>query len=93
MFFCFVFVAFPGYRIDLATDILVGFSDKLRFMNLLMGDISKVYEFDVRSCRECRFSNGGQFFAAANGNLIQIFSTYTFENIGNLRGHSGKVLR
>lgn len=71
--------------------ILIGFSDKLRFMNLLMGDISKVFEFDIRSCRECKFSNGGQFFAAVHGNLIQIFSTYTFENTGNLRGHSGKV--
>lgn len=71
--------------------ILIGFSDKLRFMNLLVGEISKVFEFDIRSCRECRFSNGGQFFAAVHGNLIQIFSTYTFENIGNLRGHSGKV--
>ncbi len=30
-------------------------------------------------------------FAAANTNLIQLFSTYTFENIGNLKGHNGKV--
>lgn len=69
----------------------MGFSDKLRFMNVLMGDMARVFEVDIRSCRECRFSNGGQFFAAANGNIIQIFSTYTFENIANLRGHSGKV--
>lgn len=30
-------------------------------------------------------------FAAANTNLIQLFSTFTFENIGNLKGHNGKV--
>jgi WD40 repeat protein len=30
-------------------------------------------------------------FAAVNGNTINIFSTYTCENIGNLRGHNGKV--
>ena len=30
-------------------------------------------------------------FAAANTNLIQLFSTYTFENVGNLKGHNGKV--
>ena len=30
-------------------------------------------------------------FAAANTNLIQVFSTYSFENIGNLKGHNGKV--
>ena len=32
-------------------------------------------------------------FAAANTTLIQLFATYTFENIGNLKGHSGKVRR
>ena len=30
-------------------------------------------------------------FAAANTTLIQLFATYTFENIGNLKGHNGKV--
>ena len=43
------------------------------------------------SCLQCCFSNGGQMFAAANTNLIQLFSTFTFENIGNLKGHNGKV--
>lgn len=31
-------------------------------------------------------------FAAVSTNLIQLFSTYTFDNIGNLKGHNGKVL-
>eukprot|EP00967_Tisochrysis_lutea_P077403 scaffold105095_cov27-Tisochrysis_lutea.AAC.1 len=71
--------------------VLAGFSDKLRIMNLLMDDIRPYKEFAIKSCRECRFSNGGQCFAAVNGNTIQIYSTYTCENIGNLRGHSSKV--
>eukprot|EP00002_Diphylleia_rotans_P000166 TRINITY_DN1008_c0_g1_i4.p1 TRINITY_DN1008_c0_g1~~TRINITY_DN1008_c0_g1_i4.p1 ORF type:complete len:1179 (-),score=303.89 TRINITY_DN1008_c0_g1_i4:414-3950(-) len=71
--------------------VLVGFSDKLRLMNLLMDDIRPYKEFTIRGCRECRFSNGGQLFAAVNGNTIQIFSSYSFENIGNLRGHNSKV--
>eukprot|EP00741_Cyanophora_paradoxa_P020094 tig00021234_g19395.t1 len=71
--------------------ILVGFSDKLKLMNLLMDDIRPYKEFAIKACRECRFSNGGQYFAAVNGNTIQIFATYTCENIGNLRGHNGKV--
>eukprot|EP00217_Crustomastix_stigmatica_P010708 CAMPEP_0183813298 /NCGR_PEP_ID=MMETSP0803_2-20130417/52843_1 /TAXON_ID=195967 /ORGANISM="Crustomastix stigmata, Strain CCMP3273" /LENGTH=1181 /DNA_ID=CAMNT_0026058151 /DNA_START=28 /DNA_END=3573 /DNA_ORIENTATION=- len=71
--------------------VLVGFSDKLRLMNLLMDDIRPYKEFGIKSCRECRFSHGGQYFAAVNGNTIQIFNTYTCENIGNLRGHNGKV--
>jgi len=71
--------------------VLCGFSDKLRLMNLLMDDIRPYKEFAIKACRECRFSTGGQSFAAVNGNTIQIYSTYTCENIGNLRGHNGKV--
>lgn len=32
--------------------ILVGFSDKLRLMNLLIDDIRTLKEFTVRGCRE-----------------------------------------
>ncbi|XP_062849861.1 cilia- and flagella-associated protein 57 [Trichomycterus rosablanca] len=71
--------------------ILVGFSDKLRLMNLLMDDIRTFKEFTVRSCRECVFSHGGHMFAAVNGNVIHIYSTVTFDNILNLKGHNGKV--
>ncbi|KAK7495825.1 hypothetical protein BaRGS_00012815 [Batillaria attramentaria] len=71
--------------------ILVGFSDKLRLMNLLIDDIRTFKEFTVRGCRECAFSNGGHMFAAVHGNVIQIYSTTTFECVTNLKGHNGKV--
>ncbi|XP_009285547.2 PREDICTED: cilia- and flagella-associated protein 57 [Aptenodytes forsteri] len=70
---------------------LVGFSDKLRFISLLYEDMHVFKEFAVRKCRECSFSNGGHLFAAVNGNVIQIYSSTTFENINNLKGHSGKI--
>ncbi|XP_075472167.1 cilia- and flagella-associated protein 57 isoform X2 [Ascaphus truei] len=70
---------------------LVGFSDKLRLMNLLIDDIRPFKEFTVRGCRECAFSHGGHLFAAVNGNVIHIYSTTTFENVMNLKGHNGKV--
>nr|XP_004559934.1 cilia- and flagella-associated protein 57 isoform X1 [Maylandia zebra] len=73
--------------------ILVGFSDRLRLMNLLIDDIRTFKEFTVRSCRECAFSNGGHMFAAVNGNIIQIYSVTSFDNILNLKGHNGKVCR
>ncbi|KER20605.1 hypothetical protein T265_10886 [Opisthorchis viverrini] len=71
--------------------ILVGFSDKLRLMNLLIDDIRTFHEFPIRGCRECAFSNGGHLLAAVNGNVIQIFSLTTFENVTNLKGHNGKI--
>ncbi|KAK5934651.1 hypothetical protein CgunFtcFv8_015028 [Champsocephalus gunnari] len=71
--------------------VLVGFSDKLRLMNLLIDDIRTFKEFAVRGCRECAFSHGGHMFAAVNGNVIHIYSVTSFENILNLKGHNGKV--
>uniref|UniRef100_A0A667XCB5 Cilia and flagella associated protein 57 n=1 Tax=Myripristis murdjan TaxID=586833 RepID=A0A667XCB5_9TELE len=71
--------------------ILVGFTDKLRMMNLLIDDIRTINEFSVRGCRECAFSHGGHLFAAVNGNVIHIYSVTTFENVLNLKGHRGKV--
>uniref|UniRef100_A0A8C1LC29 Cilia- and flagella-associated protein 57-like n=1 Tax=Cyprinus carpio TaxID=7962 RepID=A0A8C1LC29_CYPCA len=71
--------------------ILVGFSDKLRLMTLLIDDIRTFKEFTVRSCRECAFSHGGHLFAAVNGNVINIYSTTTFEDVLNLKGHNEKV--
>ncbi|NWQ73156.1 CFA57 protein, partial [Columbina picui] len=70
---------------------LVGFSDKLRFISLLYEDMHVFKEFAVRKCRECSFSNGGHLFAAVNGNVIQIYSSITFEIVNNLKGHSGKI--
>jgi WD40 repeat protein len=71
--------------------ILVGFSDKLRLMNLLIDDIRPFREFTIRGCRECKFSNGGQYFAAVTGSTIQIYSTWSFEVLGTMKGHNGKV--
>ncbi|KAF0035418.1 hypothetical protein F2P81_013176 [Scophthalmus maximus] len=71
--------------------ILVGFSDKLRLMNLVMDDIRTFKEFTVRGCRECAFSHGGHMFAAVNGNVIHIYSVNSFENILTLKGHNGKI--
>ncbi|KAM4741198.1 cilia- and flagella-associated protein 57 [Anableps anableps] len=71
--------------------VLVGFSDKLRLMNLFIDDIRTFNEFTLRGCRECAFSHGGHMFAAVNGNIIHIYSFTSFENILNLKGHIGKV--
>lgn len=49
--------------------VQVGFTDKLRFMNILMDDIRFVKEFPLK-CPEVRFSNGGQYFAAAHAGYV-----------------------
>eukprot|EP00929_Paragymnodinium_shiwhaense_P023266 TRINITY_DN1460_c0_g2_i1.p1 TRINITY_DN1460_c0_g2~~TRINITY_DN1460_c0_g2_i1.p1 ORF type:complete len:1226 (+),score=432.73 TRINITY_DN1460_c0_g2_i1:97-3774(+) len=71
--------------------LIIGFSDKLRLMNLLMEDMRTYKDIPIKACRECRFSNGGQYFAAVSTNTIQVYKTYTCEPIAQLRGHNNKV--
>lgn len=71
--------------------LIAGFSDKLRLMNLLMEDMRMYKEVPIKACRECRFSHGGQFFAAVNSNTVQVYKTYTCEVVCSLRGHQSKV--
>jgi len=71
--------------------LIVGFSDKLRLMNLLMEDMRTFKDLPIKACRECRFSNGGQMFACVNSNQIQVYKTFTCELVANLRGHNNKV--
>lgn len=70
---------------------LIGFTDKLRFMNILIDDLLPIHEIAVRNCRTIRFSHGGHLFAAVNGNVIQIYTTIGFYNLYVLKGHTGKV--
>lgn len=70
---------------------LVGFTDKLRLLNVLMDDIRPFKEFPIRNCREVVFSHGGQRFAAANGQHIDMYATYSFEFLGHLKGHAQRV--
>jgi len=72
--------------------VVVGFADKLKLMNILMDDIRAYKEFHIiRACRECQFSNGGQFFAAVSGDKIHIYNTYSGEMLAILRGHNQRV--
>jgi hypothetical protein len=71
--------------------LIVGFSDKLRLMNLLMEDMRTYKDLPIKQCREVRFSHGGQYFAAVNSNTIQVYKTYSCDLVGNLRGHNNKV--
>ena len=72
-------------------NIVVGFSDKLRLMNLLMDDIRTVKEFPIKECTEVQFSHGGQYIAAANSTTIHVYSSYSFDLIATLRAHTSTI--
>ncbi|XP_038207858.1 cilia- and flagella-associated protein 57 [Zerene cesonia] len=70
---------------------IVGFSDKLRFMVVLIDDFEVMREFPIRNCKRAKFSTNGHMFAAVNGQIIQVFSSISFQNVYNLKGHNGKI--
>lgn len=70
---------------------LIGFTDKLRFMSILIDDLLPMHEIAIRSCRTVRFSYNGHLFAAVNGNVVQVYTTIGFYNPFILKGHTGKV--
>ena len=68
------------------TCILVGFPEKIRYMSITVDDLITQHEFPIRNCKELKFSHGGQYFAAVNaGSNVQIYNSYTFKNITNIR--------
>jgi WD40 repeat protein len=71
--------------------IVVGFTEKLRLMAITINDIVIHREFPIRSCRECRFSHGGQYFAAVNTNNAEVYSSYIFKNLVNLRSPGQRI--
>ncbi|GBP75293.1 Cilia- and flagella-associated protein 57 [Eumeta japonica] len=70
---------------------VVGFSDKLRFLVILIDDFEVMREFPIRNCKCAKFSTNGQMFAAVNGKVVQVFSSVSFVNMFNLKGHNGEV--
>ncbi|CAD6207355.1 GSCOCG00010189001-RA-CDS [Cotesia congregata] len=70
---------------------LISFTDKLRFMKILIDDLIPAKEFAIRDCRTMSFSQGGHLFAAVNGNVIQVYTTVTFAQRLVLKGHTGVI--
>ncbi|KOC64830.1 WD repeat-containing protein 65 [Habropoda laboriosa] len=70
---------------------LIGFSDKLRFMSILIDDLLPMHECSIRCCKTVKFSHGGHAFAAVNGNIVQVYSCIGFTVSYILKGHTSRV--
>lgn len=49
---------------------MVGFTDKVRYLNVYKDKLDPFMNINIKGCREIRFSNGGHLFACANQNHI-----------------------
>ena len=68
-----------------------GFREKIKIFYLLEEEVRTAIEFLSKMCQTLRYSNGGQYLAAANGNAIHIVDPYTFEVKHILTGHPSFV--
>ena len=67
------------------------YSTCLITLSLIIVHVSLLNQLLYFSFLQCSFSRGGHLFAASNSNLVQVYSTFSFENTINLKGHNGKV--
>lgn len=70
--------------------IVVGFTERIRLLAVLLDDLHTCKDFPVRHCTYVKFARGGQYFAAVSGSNIYLFNTYTGAQIGIMRGHTGR---
>jgi len=71
--------------------VAAGFKEKLRIMYLLEDELKPAIDMPSKSCHSVAYSNGGQYLAAANGQVILIIDPYTFELKFSLSGHPSLV--
>mmetsp|Transcript_74009 Transcript_74009/g.130742 ORF Transcript_74009/g.130742 Transcript_74009/m.130742 type:complete len:1319 (-) Transcript_74009:59-4015(-) len=69
----------------------VSFADKLRFYHILVKDLKLHKEFSVRGLKQIKFANGGHLLAAAQGKLVQIFSTRSLAKVTTLQSHTKEI--
>jgi len=71
--------------------LLVGFNNSIKILTILHNDLYEHWSANVIGCRQCKFSNGGQFYAVTHGSTIQVYSSWTYNIVWIVRGHTSKV--
>jgi WD40 repeat protein len=71
--------------------IVAGFTERLRVMKITTDGIDTLQELPVRASRECKFSHGGQYFAAVMGRIVLLFSSETFKRFATLTSSGWRV--
>jgi len=73
--------------------IIVSFKEKVRLYNVYMDKIKLFQETASKSLKELRFSNSGQYWAAASTINVIVFDTKTFSQVMCFQGHMLAVRR
>eukprot|EP01039_Chlorochromonas_danica_P002482 gene2482-2720_t len=73
--------------------ILVSFKDRIRSYHVLIDKIKPFRETIVKNAKCLKYSNGGQYWAAASAINVSVYETRTFTQLVNYQGHQLTVVR
>lgn len=73
--------------------LLVSFKDRLRLFNILVDRLQGYQEVILKNCKEAKFSNGGQFFAAVSSINVNVYETTGGTQVASFQGHTMSVRR
>jgi len=71
--------------------IAAGTTSKIRFFQVLIGQLKQYREVSIRAVRSMKFSNDGHHLAASQGRAVVVFSSQSMERLATLRGH-GQII-
>ncbi|KAK9497801.1 hypothetical protein O3M35_003723 [Rhynocoris fuscipes] len=71
---------------------LMGFTDKLKLLLVLIDDLRAVREVDIKCCTLVSYSYGGNIFAAINRSNIEIYCAVYFIRLHLLENHQQPIL-
>jgi cilia- and flagella-associated protein 57 len=73
--------------------LVVGFGECIKMMNILNNALVSFKSISIKNCREIQFSHGGSYFAAQNGQNVNVYKFYTGETSNDFffKGHSNFI--
>mmetsp|Transcript_22329 Transcript_22329/g.51150 ORF Transcript_22329/g.51150 Transcript_22329/m.51150 type:complete len:1362 (-) Transcript_22329:80-4165(-) len=74
-----------GYCVAIST------ISKIRFFQVLIGQLKQYRELSIRAVRHMRFSTDGHVLAASQGRTLLVFSSQSMERLATLRTH-GQII-
>ena len=73
--------------------MLISFKDRIKLFNILIDRLQGYQEVILKNCKEAKFSNGGQFFAAVSSINVNVYETTTGMQVASFQGHTMTVRR
>jgi len=73
--------------------LLVSFKDRVRLFNILVDRLQGYQEVILKNCKEAKFSNGGQYFAAVSSINVNVYETTSGLQVASFQGHTMTVRR